>query len=122
MVGTAGQCALRWGVALKIDIPTIFEHMPSRYIAGATETNKSFYFSIGDHKFTVKVDPKTCQVEPGKTVDQADIVLKTTPELFLKMVVHGKMPSPLDIARGKIKTNDPRGLATLKSMFDFSEV
>lgn len=114
--------ALRWGVALKIDIPTIFEHMPSRYVAGSAEANKSFYFSIGDHKFTVKVDAQQCQVESGKTVEQADIVLKTTPELFLKMVVQGKMPGPLDIARGKIKTNDPAGLASLKSMFDFSGV
>ena len=109
-------------MALNIDIPTIFEHMPGRYIAGASETNKSFYFSIGDHKFTVKVDPERCQVESGKPVDQADIVLKTTPELFLKMVVQGKMPGPLDIARGKIKTNDPAGLASLKSMFNFAGV
>ncbi len=96
--------------------------MPSRYIEGSAEANKSFYFSIGDHKFTVKVDAHQCQVESGKTVEQADIVLKTTPELFLKMVVQGKMPGPLDIARGKIKTNDPAGLASLKSMFDFSGV
>jgi len=122
MIVCARSCALGWGVALKIDIPTIFEHMPSRYIAGSAEANKSFYFSIGDHKFTVKVDPQSCQVESGKTIEQADIVLKTTPELFLKMVVHGKMPGPLDIARGKIKTNDPGGLASLKSMFDFSGV
>jgi len=35
------------------------------------------------------------------------------------MVVHGKMPGALDIARGKIKTNDPMGLQKLKTMFDF---
>ena len=107
---------------MKIDIPTIFQHMSSRYIPGSAEQPKSFYFSLGDHKYTVKVDPTTCVVEEGKTVENADIVLKATPDLFLKMVIQGKMPSPLDIARGKIKTNNPAGLASIKSLFDFSGV
>ena len=107
---------------MKIDIPTIFQHMSSLYIPGSAEQPKSFYFSLGDHKYTVKVDPTTCVVEEGKTVENADIVLKATPDLFLKMVIQGKMPSPLDIARGKIKTNNPAGLASIKSLFDFSGV
>jgi hypothetical protein len=36
------------------------------------------------------------------------------------MVVHGKMPGPIDIARGKVKTNDAGALMKLRELFDFS--
>ena len=96
--------------------------MPERYRKGSATEPKTFYFSIGDHKYTVKVTPDGCEVEKGKTVDAADVVLKTTPELFEKMVLRGKLPGPIDIARGKVKTNDPMSLQKLREWFDFSEV
>ncbi len=101
-------------------VPEIFEAMPARYRKGSASAPRTFYFSIGDHKYTVKVQADACSVESGKTVENADVVLKTTPELFEKMVVKGKMPGPIDIARGKIKTNDPNGLRALREWFDFS--
>jgi long-chain acyl-CoA synthetase len=103
-----------------MSIPEIFEAMPGRYKKGKLTKSSTFYFSIGDHKYTVKCEPDACEVESGKTVDNADIVLKTTPELFEKMVLKGKMPGPIDIARGKVKTNDPKGLSALRDLFDFS--
>lgn len=105
-----------------MDVATIFEHMPERYKKGSATEKKVFYFSVGDHKYTVHVSPDECKVESGKTVDDADIVLKTTPELFEKMVIRGKLPGPIDIARGKVRTNDPMGLQKLREMFDFSGV
>jgi hypothetical protein len=103
-------------------IVQIFDLMPSRYVKGKAPRPRTFYFSIGDHKYTVKVEPQSCTVEKGKTLDNADVVLKTTEELFLKMVVQGKLPGPIDIARGKVKTNDPGALRDLKDWFDFSGV
>jgi len=105
-----------------VDFPTIFEHMPQRFRQGSAPAPRSYYFSIGEHKYTVKVGPDGCTVEDGKTVDAADVVLKTTPELFEKMVLRGKLPGPIDIARGKVKTNDPMGLQKLREMFDFTGV
>lgn len=102
-----------------MDIPEIFDAMPSRYIKGSAPGPRSFYFSVGEHKYTVKVDGDTCVVEEGKTVESADTVLKTTPELFERMVIRGKLPGPIDIARGKIKTNDPAGLQDLRKWFKF---
>ncbi len=99
-------------------IPQIFEAMPDRYQPGKVTEDKIYYFSLGDDKFTVTVSPDKCVVEKGKT-GEADVVLKTTPKLFEKMVIHGKMPGPIDIARGKIKTNDPGALKDLKDYFDF---
>ncbi|HWB79273.1 MAG TPA: hypothetical protein VG755_30135 [Nannocystaceae bacterium] len=100
-------------------IPQLFAAMPTRYRAGKIDRPTSYYFSIGDHKYTVKLDKDSCKVEDGKTIENADCVLKTTPELFEKMVLHGKMPGPIDIARGKVKTNDVGALTKLRDLFDF---
>lgn len=105
-----------------MDVPAIFDNMPGRYKAGSAKAPRTFYFSIGEHKYTVFVDPESCRVEQGKAVDDANVILKTTPELFERMVIKGKLPGALDIARGKVKTNDPGGLQALREMFDFSGV
>jgi hypothetical protein len=102
-----------------MDIPTIFEKLPARYKTGKVTAKSVYYFSIGDYKYTVVLEPDGCSVEQGKTVEDADVVLKTTPKLFEKMVIEGKLPGPLDIARGKVKTNDPGGLKRLRDYFDF---
>lgn len=103
-----------------MNITQLFTAMPTRYKPGKLTKPTSYYFSVGDHKYTVKLDPQTCTVESGKTIENADCVLKTTPELFEKMVLHGKMPGPIDIARGKVKTNDAGALMKLRELFDFS--
>lgn len=103
-----------------MDVKKIFDEMPGRYRKGSASKATVYYFSIGDFKATVKITAEDVVVESGKTVENADVVLKTTPELFEKMVLKGKAPGPIDIARGKIKTNDPMGLQKLREMFDFS--
>ena len=103
-----------------MNIPQLFSAMPSRYRPAKLGKPTSYYFSIGDHKYTVRLDAEKCTVENGKTIENADCVLKTTPELFEKMVMHGKMPGPIDIARGKVKTNDAGALMKLRDLFDFS--
>ncbi|MCX4245212.1 hypothetical protein [Paraliomyxa miuraensis] len=103
-----------------MQVDKIFEQMPGRYIKGKATKKTVYYFSIGDFRCTVTLEPEGVTVEPGKKVGDADVVLKTTPELFEKMVLKGKMPGPIDIARGKVKTNDPVGLKGLRDYFDFS--
>ncbi|EDM75063.1 hypothetical protein PPSIR1_38956 [Plesiocystis pacifica SIR-1] len=103
-----------------MDVKKIFEIMPSRYNGGAASKPTVYYFSVGDNKYTVKLG-ETCEVENGKTVDNANVILKTTDKIFLNMVLHGKLPGPIDIARGKIKTNDPGALQKLREWFDFSQ-
>ena len=100
------------------NIPEIFRGMPARYRKGTLSAPRSYYFSIGDHKYTVKLTADACVVDDGKTVDNANCVLKTTPELFEKLLA-GKPPGPIDIARGKFKTNDPGALGDLKNLFGF---
>lgn len=102
-----------------VTIPQIFDAMPDRYQPGRVDKDRTYYFSLGEDKYTVTVTPQACVVEPGKT-GEADVVLKTTPKIFENMVLRGKMPGPIDIARGKVRTNDPMGLKDLKNYFDFS--
>ena len=103
-------------------VSKIFEAMSARYKADKVNAKRTYYFSIGDDKYTVICTPQDCKVEPGKTVDNADCVLKATPDVFEKMVLKGKLPGALDIARGKIKTNDVGALKDLKDWFDFSGI
>jgi len=93
--------------------------MPERYKRGVISEDRSYYFSIGDFKYTVFLDATECRVEDGRTIDQADVVLKTTPKIFERLVIQGKLPGPIDIARGRFKTNDPAGLQLLKELFNF---
>ncbi len=94
----------------------IFTSMPERYIAGKVKASKSYYFSVGDQKWSVTLHPDRCEATEGKSGD-ADVVLKADPKLFERMVLERKMPGPIDIARGKIKTNDPGALQELMSCF-----
>ena len=100
-----------------VSIDEIIQNMPERYRVGSAKESTTFYFSIGAHKYTVRIDPERCTVEAGRQGD-ADVILKTTPELFERMVIHGKLPGPIDLARGKLKTNDPIRLQRLRDMFE----
>lgn len=103
-----------------VDIQRIFDELPGRLRPEAVSGTRTYYFSVGSHKFTVRVSKDGCSVEPGQTVDRADVVLKTTPELFEKMVIRGKLPGPMDIAMGRVKTNDPLALKKLRESFDLA--
>ena len=94
----------------------IFAAFPSRYIPGRVAKPMTYYFSVGDDKYTVRLDTQACTVTPGKT-DNADCVVKADPKVFEALVLQGKAPGPLDIARGKFKTNDPSLLLALKDCF-----
>ena len=98
------------------DIEKIFTEFPNKYVPGVVDRNLTYYFSIGEEKWTVFVTPESCEAKKGKVVDNADCFVKSDPKLFTNMVLRNKMPGMMDIARGKIKTND---LNLLKQMADF---
>lgn len=95
----------------------IFQKMPERYVPKPGMATRTYYFSVGEERWTVTMRADRCEAAPGKLVEHADVVLKCDPGLFEKMVLEGKNPGPLDIARGKIKTNDPTALGALRERF-----
>ena len=103
-------------------IQEVFDQMPGYFIKGGVDKEMSIYFSIGDDadgKYTVLLGPDRIEVQKGKTVADATLVLKTTQEIFLNMVFKGYTPGAMDFMRGKIKSNDPMGLMVLKQAFKF---
>ena len=98
------------------EVRELFTTMASRFQPSKCDAPITYYFSIGSEKWTVFVSPEGCEAKEGR-VDSADCVIKADPKLFLKMVKEGKMPGPLDIARGKVKTNDVQLMSKMAQMF-----
>lgn len=99
-------------------VKEIFTGLKTAYKSGSFKEPKSFYFSLGDDKWTVTLGPKTCRVEEGKTIEQADFVLKTSGELFVKMWNGDYKPGLSDFMSGRIKANDPYALQNFMNAFN----
>ncbi len=99
------------------EIREIFARMPERYNPGKVQSPVSYYFSVGSEKWTAVLHPDRVEVKEGRHTASADCVLKCDPKLFVKMVAEGKRPGPLDIARGKIRTNSTSLLQKLPEFF-----
>ncbi len=99
----------------------LFAELEGKFRAGEVERPVSYYVSLGSEdlsKWTVRVDALACDVRPGKPEGgQADCVLKTSPELFTKIVREAYMPSPADFVSGAIKSNDVALLMTFQKAF-----
>jgi len=91
-------------------IDAIFAELPAAFVPGAVAKPMSFYFSLGDHKKSVRITPTECAVADGKIADSADCVCKTSPEFFLKIWQEGYRPGMKDFLSGTIKSNNPTAL------------
>jgi long-chain acyl-CoA synthetase len=102
----------------------LFAELEGKFRAGEVERSVSYYVSLGNDelaKWTVRVDAQACDVRPGKPDGQADCVLKTSPEIFAKIVRESYVPSPADFMAGVIKSNDVGLLMTFQKVFQLDE-
>jgi putative sterol carrier protein len=97
-------------------VPEIFESMNKAYKKGGIKEDRTYYFSLDDYKYTVTFEQDKIKVEEGKTVEEADCVLKTSPDMFVKMW-EGYKPSMMDFMSGKIKSNNPTLLQDFAGAF-----
>jgi long-chain acyl-CoA synthetase len=99
----------------------LFAELETKFQAGEVERPLSYYVSLGNDelaKWTVRVDAARCQVRPGKPEGgEADCVLKTSPEIFAKIVRESYVPSPADFMSGVFKSNDVALLMTFQRVF-----
>jgi long-chain acyl-CoA synthetase len=98
----------------------LFSELEGKFRAGETERPVSYYVTLGSDdlaKWTVRVDSRECEVRPGKPAAQADCVLKTSPEIFTKIVREAYVPSPADFLSGAFKSNDAGLLMTFQRVF-----
>jgi long-chain acyl-CoA synthetase len=101
---------------------TLFAELESKFKPGTVERPISFYFTLGGDplaKWTVKVDPKACEIRVGKPEGTAaDCVLKTSPEIFARIVRDAYTPGPAEFLSGAVKSNDVELLLTFQRAFE----
>ena len=96
----------------------VFRELTSRFKAGSVAQPISFYFSLGDtERWTVRVTDQACEVVPGKVSSPADCVLKTTPDMFTRIVREKYTPSPAEFMSGTVKSNNIQLLFTFQKVF-----
>ena len=89
------------------DVASVFQALPSRFRLGVAAEQLSFYFSIDEERWTVVITSETCIVEVGRTIENADCILKTSAEIFLGAINGTYNPSLTDLLTGRVKTNNP---------------
>ena len=101
---------------------TLFAELGAKFKPGRVPKPTSFYFTLGGDaqaKWTVLVDADRCNIRPGKPEGgAADCVLKTSPEIFTKIVRDSYMPGPAEFLSGAIKSNDVGLLLTFQQAFE----
>lgn len=105
----------------KHPLVALFDELPRRFLPGRVENPVSFYFTLGaepEAKWTVQVDATECRVVMGKSEGgTADCVLKTSPELFTRIVREGYEPGVAEFMSGQVKSNDVSLLQTFTRAF-----
>ncbi len=102
------------------DLEPLFSALPATFARGQVDSPVNFYFSLGNndhHKWTVSVNADQCAIFQGKTAAQVDCVVKTSPEIFRKIVQESYVPSYDEFISGVIKTNDPALLMRFQAVF-----
>src|SRR4051794_764853 len=92
------------------------ESMRSRFKPGTVDRTTTYYLSLGERdgeKWSITIGPASCDLIPGK-IEKADCVLKTSVDLFTKMVTGKYKPGMMDFVSGKMKTSDVNLLMTLQ--------
>jgi long-chain acyl-CoA synthetase len=100
----------------------LFKSLGERFQLNQVDEQVSYYFSLGqddDTKWTLVVNPERCSVIQGKPSGGADCVVKTSPEMFRKMITESYTPTFDEFTSGTIKTNDPGLLMAFQNVFGF---
>ena len=101
---------------------TLFQELGTKFMPKAVDRPVSYYFTLGadaQAKWTVKVSPEACEIKAGKPAGgTADCVLKTSAEIFTKIVRESYMPGAAEFLSGAIKSNDVELLQTFQKVFN----
>ncbi len=106
----------------KDKLPKIFEYLNDRFDPKRVEDPVTFYFSLGDDsalKWSLIVEKDKCHYHQGKPAGgSADCVLKTSPDIFTRIVTESYIPSPEQFFSGAIKSNNIPLLQEFVRIFD----
>jgi long-chain acyl-CoA synthetase len=103
---------------------TLFQELDAKFKPGAVERAVSFYFTLGSDelsKWTVNVSPASCEIKLGKPEGgSADCVLKTSADLFTRIVRESYVPGVAEFLSGAVKSNDVSLLETFQKAFQLN--
>jgi long-chain acyl-CoA synthetase len=89
---------------------SLFGELQHKFKPQSVAKPVSFYFTLGNDqhaKWTVKIHPSHCEIRPGKPDGgTADCVLKTSADIFTKIVREAYVPGPAEFLSGAVKSND----------------
>ncbi len=98
-------------------IESLFSELEQRFVPGTVDAPLSYYFSLGDDRWTLRVTADRSEVTRGKVVGQADCVLKTSREIFERIVREAYTPTPQEFMTGRVKSNNVAHLITFQKAF-----
>jgi long-chain acyl-CoA synthetase len=102
----------------------LFRELEHKFQPGAVEAPVSFYFTLGNDeqsKWSLTVTSERCSILMGKPAGgTADCVLKTSPDLFTRIVRESYVPGIDEFMSGAIKSNDVSLLGTFQRAFNLS--
>ena len=94
----------------KSTLAVLMDDLQGQYVTGVVDKPVSFYFSISDakdSKWNLVMETQSCTLGPGRPEGgKADCVLKTSEEIFTKIVKESYTPSVAEFMSGKVKSND----------------
>lgn len=103
------------------DLAPLFSELSEKFAPNRLTEEVSFYFSLGNAdklKWNIVVDAERCHIGQGKPAGgKADCVMKTSPDIFKKIVTESYIPSMDEFMSGKVKTNAPQLLAQFQAAF-----
>jgi len=99
----------------------LFSELNQKFEKDQLDQPVTYYFTLGnsdEQKWSIVVNATDCTIYMGKPKGgAADCVVKTSPEIFRKIVQEKYVPSFDEFMNGTIKTNSPDLLARFGSVF-----
>jgi long-chain acyl-CoA synthetase len=99
-----------------------FRSLSKKFSRERVEKSMSWYFSMGEVRWTVIIDDDGCRVLEGRPPGgAADCVVKAAPDIIKKLIQDAYVPGPTEFVSGVIKTNDIPGLIEFSRVFDLND-
>jgi long-chain acyl-CoA synthetase len=100
-------------------LEAVIEELRGRFQASELERPLTYYLSLGsadNEKWTLHAERGGCTYHAGRN-GGADCVIKTSADLFRRIVREHYTPDLEDFMTGRLKTNDPGLLVTFQKVF-----
>lgn len=103
------------------ELVPLFDELNQKFEKDQLDQPVTYYFTLGnsdEEKWSIQVNATDCTIYKGKPRNgNADCVVKTSPEVFRKIVQERYVPSFDEFMDGTIKTNSPDLLARFGAVF-----